>query len=542
MQYSILEQDKVEMENPEASRDVVQSDDQIRTHKQDTCFDTVSERSAVWHKLVSIVLASFAVKCFLAWCFPFTGDEAYVVLWGKYLASGYYDHPPMTGWLLHLFMYLGQSPMLIRLPAVLFSTAIGVGIYGLLRPYDHRKAYYACLLYLLSPVNNTLFVILTDTPLQLFSFLSVFFLFRAEKTRSYLYYLLSGVFLGLAFLSKYFVILLAVSYLVYFLSVRKDFKRLKGFLLTGLGLLPFVVQNAVWNYNNGWPNIMHNWINRFSANSNPAINLLTLVIYLGYVVTPPVLYYMFKNKTGIVRNLWKGNFRIFTVLSLVPACVFFAVSFKRPVRPHWYFSFFPFVYIMAGLLLEKKQMVKCIKFSLVFSLVQVCLLIAVSFAPVARLKGLITERDFASLVTYMYPQKVLGPLADYKDSFVLATKSYSRSALFEYFGGEKVIVFGKGSRHGRQHDILTNFKELDGKNIVILRKGTLYDSDYQACFEKIQITRFSVEGATFSLVLGYGFKYPEYRERYLLTAMRRYYRIPDWLPGRKSFFHKKYDF
>jgi hypothetical protein len=197
---------------------------------------------------------------------------------------------------------------------------------------------------------------------------------------------------------------------------------------------------------------------------------------------------------------------------------------------------------MAGLLLEKKQIAKCIKHSLVFSLVQVCVLIAVSFAPVAHLKDLVKERDMASIVTYMYPQKVLEPLEDYKDSFVLATKSYSRSALFEYFGGQKVIVFGKGSKHGRQHDILTNFKELDGKNIAILRKGTLYDSDYQHCFEKIQITRLTVEGATFSLILGYGFKYSEYRERYLLPAMKRYYRIPDWLPGRKRGFHKKYDF
>lgn len=530
------------MGNQEAKGDIVQSDEQIRTHKQDNFFDIVLERSAFWQKLVPIILASFTVKFFLAWCFPFTGDEAYVVLWGKYLASGYYDHPPLTGWLLHLLMYLGKSPVLIRLPAVLFSTAIGVGIYVLLRPYDHRKAYYACLLYLLSPVNNTLFVILTDTPLQLFSFLSVFFLFRAEKTRSYLYYFLSGIFLGLAFLSKYFVILLVVSYLFYFLSVRKDLKRLKGFLLTGLGLLPFVVQNAVWNYNNGWPNIMHNWINRFTAQSNPAINLLSLAVYLCYIVTLPVLYYLFKNKTGIIRNLWKGNFRIFTVLSLVPVFVFFVVSFQRPVRPHWYLSFFPFVYIMAGLLFEKKQIDKCIKHSLVFSLIQVCLLIAASFAPVTRLKGLIKESDFASLVTYMYPQKVLESLTDYKDSFVLATKSYSRSALFEYFGSENVIVFGKGSKHGRQHDILTDFKELDGQNIIILRKGTLYDSEYQPCFAKMEIKHFSVEGATFSLILGYGFKYPEYRERYLLTAMERYYQVPDWLPGPKSFFHKKYDF
>jgi len=32
---------------------------------------------------------------------PFTGDEAYFTYWGVYADLGYYDHPPMIGWLLY---------------------------------------------------------------------------------------------------------------------------------------------------------------------------------------------------------------------------------------------------------------------------------------------------------------------------------------------------------------------------------------------------------------------------------------------------------
>jgi hypothetical protein len=272
------------------------------------------------------------------------------------------------------------------------------------------------------------------------------------------------------------------------------------------------------------------------------VNLLSLCILLAYLITPPVLYFLFKNRRGILRSLRQENFRIFAVASLVPMCVFFVVSFKKAVRPHWYLSFLPFVYVMAALLLDNNQLVKSIKFAFVFSLVQVLLVIAAPFAPAASLKGFVSEGDWASYVAHMRPQEVLGQFEEYKDRFVLATKSYCMSALLEYYGTERVIVFGKGSRHGRQDDMLTDFKELDGRDIVILRKVAKYDPDYARCFEKMEIRRFRLEGATFTLLLGHDFKYHEYRERYLRTALQAYYRIPDWLPGSGSFFHDKYDF
>ena len=505
-------------------------------------YDSFSERVFVCRKLVPIILLTFAVKCLLAWCFPFTGDESYFVLWGKNIAMGYYDHPPMTGWLLYMLQYLGQSIVPMRLLPIAFSTAVGVGIYLLLRPFGRRKAYLVFLLYIISPINMALFAVLTDTPLFLFSFFSVFFLFKAERKNSYLFYLLSGLCLGLAFLSKYFAVLLGLSYLPYLLLSHKNSKKVKGFLLLALGALPLIAQNTFWNYWAGWPNIMHNIVNRPMTHSSPLFNLLCLVIFLSYLITPPVLYFLLKNRSGILRILREDNFRLFAMVSIIPACVLFAVSLKRAVRPHWYMSFFPFVYIMAAFLLNNVQIIKSIKFSLVFSLIQVSLLIAASYVPVAKLNGLIDENDLTSLATYVHPKEVFGPLLEYKDRFVLATKSYSRSALLEYYSGERVIVFGKGSGHGRQDDILTNFKELDGRNIAILRKGTRDGSEYKQCFDRMEIKNFSVENANFTLLLGHGFKYREYRERYLLSILRKYYQIPDWLPGSRSFFHEKYNF
>ncbi len=536
--------------------------------------------AASWaRKLIPVIVISLAVKCLLARYFPFVGDEAYFTLWGKHISAGYYDHPPMIGWLLHLLLYVGDSVLLLRLLPIAFSTAVGVGLYVLLKPYDERKAYLVFLLFMVSPMNTAFFLVAPDDPLLLFSFLSVFFLFEAQSRGNSIYYFLSGVFWGLAFLSKYFAVLLAFSYLVYFLSLRKSARRIKGVILFALGAIPFVAQNAFWNYQNGWPNIMHNWFNRFGSNPNPAANLLCLGLSLLYLMTPPVVYFLLKNRARILHAVWKENpsteftpsaaeglgtgFRIFALAALVPLCVFVIVSLKKFVGPHWYWSFLPCAFVAAGLTLDANQIVKSIKFSCVFSLIQTCLLLAFPLTPLESLKGLVSEGDRASLIFYIHPQKVVRLLEQYGGDFVFATRSYSASALLEYHlarrrgfagagCGEPVIVFGNGSRHARQDDIRTDFKKLDGKNLLILEIGKAEESRYSTCFEKVQIkplcfrrgtlapAQAGVEGSLF-LVLGYDFRYQEYRQMYLRGIVSRFYQIPAWLPHANNFFREKYN-
>ncbi|MHC4625005.1 MAG: glycosyltransferase family 39 protein [Planctomycetota bacterium] len=505
------------------------------------------ERAAVWRKIVPIILVTFGVKCLAAWVFPFTGDEAYLTTWGRDVAWGYYDHPPLIGWLLHVVLYLGQSPVLLRSVSILSGTVVGVGIYLLLRPYDERKAYLAFLLFMFSPGVMAFFILSTEAPLLLFSFLSAALLFRAESKQSYTCYLLSGVFLGLAFLSKYFAVLLGFSYLVYLLFFgAKDARRVKGFLLLFLAALALAAQNIVWNYQTGWPNLMHNFFNRIKPDTNPVANLLALAAITLYVLTPPVLCFLFKNRTRILRDLPRHKFRIFAVLSLVAVCVFVVVSFKKGVRPHWFLYFMPFIYVTVALLLDDSQLIRSIRFCIIFSLVQTSVVIGLvflgRFGPVERLKEPLSEGDYASLVTHLSPQEALAPLKEYKDRFVLATSSFSIAGVLEYYGQDRIIVFGKGSRHGRHDDMRTDFKQLDGRDILLLFHAGKYEPEYELCFERTESKHFELNGADYNLLLGYNFKYEQYRRTYLPIVVRRYYQIPDWLPGEGSFFHRKYEF
>jgi len=56
--------------------------------------------TGVRHVLMAAATLVLAFKLWLSIVFPFTGDEAYFTYWGAIADYGFYDHPPMVGWLL----------------------------------------------------------------------------------------------------------------------------------------------------------------------------------------------------------------------------------------------------------------------------------------------------------------------------------------------------------------------------------------------------------------------------------------------------------
>ena len=172
------------------------------------------------------LFATLAIKLILASVIPMSGDEAYFVLWANHLDFGYYDHPPMVGWFLHLMLYLGSSEVILRLPSILTSTLIGIGIYRLLKPLDEDKAALIAMLFLVSPLNILNVLVTTDTPLILFAFFSLASLFKALQHNKMGWYALSGIFFGMAFLSKYFAVLLGLSYLAYLIFSVKSKQKI----------------------------------------------------------------------------------------------------------------------------------------------------------------------------------------------------------------------------------------------------------------------------------------------------------------------------
>ena len=479
------------------------------------------------HWLIVAAALSLALRAWISATFPITGDEAFFYWWGVYPDWGYYDHPPMVGWLIGLMRWtLGDATWAIRLPAVLLPLALGGLVWWALYPLDRVRAAWAVLLFWLAPVNWLNVLITTDTPLIFWSALSVATLLRAERRErmdraAWGLYALAGLFLGGAFLSKYFSVVLGLSYLVYFALYRRE--RWPAFALLLLCMLPGPAINLAYNLSHGWPNIMFNLYNRNEGAAFAWHKPLLYAAMLFYLATPAAAWLGWKQ-----RSLLAGAFRQQRLLGcvvLVPLLFFALLSLKKVVGLHWVLSFYPFGFALLAFALPVEKLKSC----------------ALGMAVFAALHGLVVAGLYASSLdnwksTRLYPQII----RSYKTGemlqqvvapgVVLMASAYTPASTYGYALRRYVPVFGPGNFHARQDDMRVDFSIYQGKTIRIIRMDTPRLEDYQPYFDTVQVLSFSQDGVPFYAVEGKGFNYAAYRDGVLATIYRRYYNIPAWLP------------
>lgn len=482
------------------------------------------------------------VKCFLAIHLPLTGDEAYFAIWGKFLSLGYYDHTPLVGWILYLMLHLGSSNFILRLPTIVITTLIGIGIYGFLIPYDKNKAALIAILYLISPLNLCGMLITTDVPLIFFSFLSGIFLFHAlRKNDNLLYYMLAGLCLGLAFFSKYFAVLLGLAYFIYFLCAKKNWKRSFGFVLLFLFVLPFGLTNLYWNYTHAWANIL---FNVYTRNESIHFQWHTVALYLLillYIITPPILYYLIKHSKKLFQKPKPKTFTILAASFIIPLLFFLILSTIKSVGLHWPLSFIPFIYLTLIAYLTEKELLKCLKFMVVFTAIHLILLMVILYTPVQTWQKLgIRNHKYADLVFNLKPRAISHHLIPYKNKYIFASPSYSKADLIYIYTNVYSPTFGHGSVHGREGDFLTDFRTMKNKDFLIFDTKKPNLTEITPYFDQVETRTFTAYGATFYITLGHQFNYEKYRDTVLHKINQRYWQVPSYLPHTKSFYYKKY--
>lgn len=484
------------------------------------------------------LLSTLAVKFVLAWLVPMSGDEAYFLVWAQHPDFGYYDHPPMVGWILWLLLQAGNAEVLLRLPAILLSSLVGLGIYFLLRPFDQTKATLIAILYLVSPLNVLNVLVTTDTPLILFAFASAAALFRALQRNGTAWYALSGAFLGMAFLSKYFAVLLGLGYAAYFVLFGRDAQRMKGFLWLLLAALPFALVNLWWNYTHCWDNILFNLYNR---NEDEPLSPGKVAIFLGtqiYLVTPPILYYLFRHRAEFRRKMRRDPFNLFACAFWVPMAAFLALSLKKVIGLHWVLAFYPFLYLLLYLFLTREELLKSLKFMAWFCAAHLAAVVVIAFMPMETWKQNVL---YDGIVFMFRNDDIVEQVRPYeKQGFLLAADGYTSAAVISYHYGKDFFVFGEGSHYARQDDLITDFRQFDGRDILIVRKSPPDLAQYRPYFQRVEVRPFPLRGVTFYFVLGYGFDYPHYKQGVLREIKDRYYRIPAYLPHAPCYFCERY--
>ena len=486
--------------------------------------------------------ATLAFRFWLAAALPLTGDEAYFVEWGRRPDIGYYDHPPMVGWLLALMLQFSAAEWVLRLPAVLLPAALALMARAALHAWfgvERRSADLAAAALLLVPMNVWNVLITTDTPLILFSFAAMLLFAHGavqDRGRDGLpLFFLSGVFLGLAFLSKYFAVLLGLGMLAWAVTARG---RRPGWLALStvvLAALPAGLLNLWWNYQSCWSNVMFNAINRHEG---AGVNALTPLLYVAALLylAAPLLWYAWRERRALAGAAAEPGARAMLFAWLVPLAVFAVLSPVKKIGLHWLLSFVPPLVVCLALSLPAARMLRVVRFFAVFAALHAA---AAGVFSVLPLETWQFSRLYPRLVFLLRAPELAARMAEHAD-FAPAADNYSAASVLSYHAGRHVFVFGIGSSHARHDDILTDMRVHEGRNIAVLRREPPPLQDYAPYFRSLEVRSLKLAGAEFHLVLGRGFRYAAYREGVLKTVRDRWYRVPGALPIGSCYYCERY--
>ena len=295
------------------------------------------------------------------------GDsESYYWAWAQRPDFSYYDHPPMTAWLIRLFTEIGgDSTFMIRLPSVILFTVLCYLIYRLSMDMfnDAKVAFYSLLTFNLIPqFGIAALQIVPDIPAAvcyLAFIVGVNRLLREDGPASGWYWL--GAIIGAGLLGKYFVILLAPCVLILVAWVpryRHWFLRFQPYMMAPVAFL-FFLPVIIWNVQNDWPSFKFHLVDRHSG---AGFQLKTIAEFAAgqlLYVTPIYL-------AGLLWALWHGTVRamrgdrVYAVLVSfsVPTLAFFYVvcMWTNEAEPHWpAFGYLTAIIMFCALGLERMR-------------------------------------------------------------------------------------------------------------------------------------------------------------------------------------------
>jgi 4-amino-4-deoxy-L-arabinose transferase-like glycosyltransferase len=212
----------------------------------------------IWRLSLGLISLFTLSHLYLADILALGVDEAHYALYGKYLALSYFDHPPMVGWLQSFILPFSQSEFALRLiPIFLFflSTLVLHSLTKQLYPNANKYAPFIAVSLLLSSVlvHVISFAMIPEIPLLLFGLLIIKYTHHVLNFNKIHHWILLGILLGFAGLSKYTGVILVVPILI--LIVQKTIKT-RSFpmmsLLSAVIALVLISPVLIWNYQHNW--------------------------------------------------------------------------------------------------------------------------------------------------------------------------------------------------------------------------------------------------------------------------------------------------
>jgi hypothetical protein len=428
---------------------------------------------------------------------PYVGfgvDEAHYVLYGIHLDWSYFDHPPLVGWTQYLFTSIfGVNEFGARVSAILIGFFTSLFLYQLLYQIDKNanKAFVSVLALYGSFIFNALFLMLMpDTLLFLLMIPIIFSVIRLEQDDSIKNWLILGVLLGLAGLSKYTAVLFVVPILLYVLIKRRyELLISPKILLTIITAFIFILPVIYWN-------IQHDWAS-FTYQSSHVVGSKT-IHWLGFFrslgaqfgaynpLLVPLAFY------GLYKAFRSKNDTLFlsALFGLTLIAFFTYASLYKTALPHWsalfYMLFIPIgTYYMLDI--SKKYVKVAIAFGLIVSALAYAEL-TFKFIPFPDYKSI--HRDIYGWDTIM---KEANAVIKDRDKEAIAVTNWtlaSRAMYYNHPYNTKVYLIDKRQD---QFDLWED-KHKIGKDLVVIQTKFFHKNlqKYMQCDAVKPLKKFDI--------------------------------------------------
>lgn len=316
-------------------------------------------------KLFYFLFAVIVFKIIIACLVELGNDEVYYYTYAFRPDWSYFDHPPLVGLFIRLttFNLLFVNDVTMRLGAIIGSAIASYFIYKTVTVIRNEKAgWYAALLYncsLYGGVISGLFI-LPDSPQMPFWTASLYImslLLFTNSNKKNILFLLLGLSIGLATLSKVHALFLWLGFGLFLLvRQRKFFAEIPLYvsgIITAVCLLPIII----WNVNNHF--ITYTYHSERVTHHTIQVDTFMQEVIGEAIYQNPIVYVLllvavifFIRKKQFFSNdqqLW------LLCMSMPMLLVFWGVSLFNPTLPHWSGPAFIPLMMMGGMYLSEKS-------------------------------------------------------------------------------------------------------------------------------------------------------------------------------------------
>lgn len=305
---------------------------------------------AIWIVTIGIFILRYLYSTHM----PLVPDEAYYWDWTRYLAAGYFDHPPMIAWLLYTATHIfGNNIAAIKLVPALCSLLATLFLLKLATRFSQHTSSLYLLLFLfnatiISGVGTTL--VTPDIPLILFWAAALYLAYRALYEPFSGSWFLLGLAIGAGLLSKYTFGLFPISLAILIITdpaKRKLLLHPAPWITVGTAAIIFL-PNIIWNAQHGWPAILFQFHHGVGGTHFPRFD--TFGEYLGgqigvatpflFILLIATVYIAYRQRNKIPQLM------LLILLTALPLTAFGISSLQKRVEANW-----PAMAYLAGMLL-----------------------------------------------------------------------------------------------------------------------------------------------------------------------------------------------